>query len=176
MGLTIAAWKYELVPSAWGDITVVWQGGLSGTRELINEVVLPGGKTACAGELSRRYPGLVRGTSAFVHALCRDLGRALAGKAVRFSLADLDMASRPAFTRQVLTACFRIPRGTVLSYGELAVCVGSPRGARAVGQVMAANPFPIIIPCHRVIRSDGSLGGYGGGLAMKKALLSMETM
>jgi methylated-DNA-[protein]-cysteine S-methyltransferase len=176
VGLTIAAWKYELVPSAWGDITVVWHGGLSGTRELINEVVLPGGKTAGAEELSRRYPGLVRGTSAFVRGFCNDLGRALEGEAVRFSLADLDMARCPDFTWRVLTACFRIPRGTVLSYGELAVCVGSPRGARAVGQVMAANPFPIIIPCHRVIRSDGSLGGYGGGLAMKKALLAMETM
>ncbi len=171
----ITSWKYELVPSAWGNVTVVWQAGLSGTRELIKAVILPSGKTAGAGELSRRYPGLVRGTSAFVRAFGNDLDRALEGKAVRFSLADLDMTSCPAFTRKVLTACFRITRGTVLSYGELAGSVGSPRGARAVGQVMAANPFPIVIPCHRVIRSDGTIGGYGGGLAMKKALLAMET-
>ena len=61
-----------------------------------------------------------------------------------------------------------------MTYGGLAAAVGVPGGARAVGNVMAGNPFPLVIPCHRVIRSDGSLGGFGGGLPMKRALLEME--
>jgi methylated-DNA-[protein]-cysteine S-methyltransferase len=67
-----------------------------------------------------------------------------------------------------------IPRGYVSSYSALAACIGRPRAARAVGTALAGNPFPIIIPCHRTVRTDGSLGGFGGGLPMKRALLEME--
>ena len=64
--------------------------------------------------------------------------------------------------------------GDTISYGELAAAVGHPGAARAVGTVMANNPIPIIIPCHRVLASDGTLGGYGGGLDMKRELLRIE--
>ncbi|MDA8125896.1 MAG: MGMT family protein [Deltaproteobacteria bacterium] len=76
--------------------------------------------------------------------------------------------------RRTLTACREIPRGRVMTYGALAAAVGAPRGARAVGNAMALNPIALIIPCHRVIWRGGGLGGYGGGLAMKQALLEME--
>lgn len=98
----------------------------------------------------------------------------LAGEPVRFSIDELDFEGIGAFERRILLADFSIPRGRVMTYGDLAAKAGVPRGARAVGNVMAGNPFPLIIPCHRVIRSDGTLGGFGGGLAMKKALLAME--
>ena len=76
----------------------------------------------------------------------------------------------------MLAALRAIPYGEVRSYGELALQAGSPRAARAVGQVMAANPLPIIIPCHRVIAARGLLGGYsgGGGLVTKSWLLDFE--
>ena len=61
-----------------------------------------------------------------------------------------------------------------MTYGGLAARMGVPGGARAVGNAMAGNPFPLVVPCHRVIRGDGSLGGFGGGLKMKRALLEME--
>ena len=67
-----------------------------------------------------------------------------------------------------------IPRGRVTTYQLLAKHLGSPRAARAVGTALATNPFPIVIPCHRAIRSDGTLGGYQGGLKMKRSLLEME--
>ena len=67
-----------------------------------------------------------------------------------------------------------IPKGKVSTYGRLAEKSGASKGARAVGNALATNPYPLIIPCHRVIRSDGSLGGFGGGLKMKKELLLME--
>jgi len=67
-----------------------------------------------------------------------------------------------------------IPRGETRTYGQIARQVGSPRAARAVGQAMANNPWPVIVPCHRVLGSDGRLTGFGGGLEMKRRMLEME--
>lgn len=80
------------------------------------------------------------------------------------------------FSRRVLHSLAEVPYGTVLSYGELASKAGSPRAARAVGTVMAANPFPLIIPCHRVINADGSPGNYSAahGPASKIRLIDFE--
>ncbi|MDO8612002.1 MAG: MGMT family protein [Dehalococcoidia bacterium] len=78
------------------------------------------------------------------------------------------------FRRAVMEEALRIPAGETRSYGWLAEKVGRPRAARAVGRVMATNPLPIVVPCHRVIGSDGSLRGYGAGLPMKEALLRAE--
>lgn len=95
--------------------------------------------------------------------------------------ADIDWDSLSAggrglsgFRRAVLEETLRIPAGRTRTYGWLAAKVGRPRAARAVGRVMATNPLPLVIPCHRVVGSDGSLHGYGGGLPMKAALLRME--
>jgi len=78
------------------------------------------------------------------------------------------------FQLSVLRALQEIPYGQTISYGELARRVGRPRASRAVGAANARNPLPIVIPCHRVIGSDGSLTGFGGGLAAKKRLLALE--
>ncbi len=78
------------------------------------------------------------------------------------------------FQRRVWQALTEIPYGEVCGYGDLAQCMGKPRAARAVGQANGANPIPIIIPCHRVIAGDGSIGGYTGGLTTKKFLLALE--
>ncbi len=79
------------------------------------------------------------------------------------------------FQRKVWNALLRIPWGETRSYAELAEMVGSPRAWRAVGSANAANPISIIAPCHRVIASDGSLAGYGGGKSVKRALLDLES-
>jgi len=96
------------------------------------------------------------------------------GADVYFSLdlARLDLCT--AFQEEVLLAEYRIPRGSVSTYQRIAAHLGKPTGARAVGTALADNPFPIIIPCHRAIRSNGMLGGYQGGLEMKRALLEHE--
>ncbi len=78
------------------------------------------------------------------------------------------------FMSSVWRTAAEIPFGETVSYGELAALSGYPGAARAVGSAMARNPLPILIPCHRVIKSDGSLGGYGGGLDMKMWLLEHE--
>ena len=83
-----------------------------------------------------------------------------------------------AGTTPLLDAIYRvvaaIPPGETMTYGEVAAAVGRPRAARVVGAAMAHNPLPPVVPCHRVVGADGSLRGYGGGLAMKRALLAME--
>jgi methylated-DNA-[protein]-cysteine S-methyltransferase len=88
--------------------------------------------------------------------------------------AAIDWNGLSPFRRAVLEETLRIPSGETRSYGWLARRVGHPRAARAVGRVMATNPLPIVVPCHRVVAGDGSLGGYGGGLPMKEALLKAE--
>lgn len=90
---------------------------------------------------------------------------------------DFDLAIEPygtPFQRLVLDALREIPYGTTASYGEVARRIGRPRAARAVGAANGRNPLPIVIPCHRVVGSDGNLTGFGGGLDTKKALLELE--
>jgi methylated-DNA-[protein]-cysteine S-methyltransferase len=88
---------------------------------------------------------------------------------VKYSLEGL-----PEFSRRVLLACAKIPAGEVRTYAELARAAGRPKAARAVGQVMAMNPVPLVVPCHRVVGSNRSLTGFGGGMAWKEALLAAE--
>ena len=91
-----------------------------------------------------------------------------------FFLEIVDLDSIKLFQKKVLIAKHSIPRGWISTYRRLSNHIGNPKGARAVGNALKNNPFPIIIPCHRVIKSDGSLGGFQGGMKMKRALLEME--
>jgi methylated-DNA-[protein]-cysteine S-methyltransferase len=95
----------------------------------------------------------------------------LAGERTEFDVPmELDGTD---FQRSVWQELRRIPYGETISYGELARRVGRPNGPRAVGQANGRNPIPIIVPCHRVLASNG-IGGYGGGLTLKRALLAVE--
>ena len=100
------------------------------------------------------------------------LDRYFAGKLERFDV-PLDLKGT-AFQLKVWNAMLDIPHGETLSYGELAQRIGFPKAARAVGQASGRNPVAIIVPCHRVVGSNGSLTGYGGGLERKAALLDLE--
>jgi methylated-DNA-[protein]-cysteine S-methyltransferase len=103
----------------------------------------------------------------------RELDEYFEGKRMEFDLA-LDLTRAADFTRDVLGELARVPFGEVTTYGHLASRVGRPRAARAVGTVMNRNPIPIVLPCHRVIGSTGSLVGYAGGLDRKEQLLRLE--
>ncbi len=95
---------------------------------------------------------------------------------LKWSLSTLDWTGVPEFHRAVLQACFEIPTGTTLTYGDLALRAGSHKAARAVGSAMARNRWPILIPCHRVLGSTGKLTGYSGsgGLETKRKLIAFE--
>jgi methylated-DNA-[protein]-cysteine S-methyltransferase len=103
----------------------------------------------------------------------RELDQYFAGRRRDFGL-TVDLRGTAKFTAEVLTELARVPYGRTATYGELAARVGRPRAARAVGTVMNRNPIPIVLPCHRVIGSTGSLVGYGGGLERKEQLLRLE--
>lgn len=87
----------------------------------------------------------------------------------------VDLSNLSVFTRQVLRQTQKIPYGKTTTYSEIAKIIGHAKASRAVGQALGSNPLPIIIPCHRVIRKDKSLGGYAYGLSWKKRLLEIES-
>ncbi|KUN03929.1 cysteine methyltransferase [Streptomyces yokosukanensis] len=104
----------------------------------------------------------------------RQLRAYLAGERHDFDL-PLDWSLISGFNRQVLRELAAgVPYGTVVGYGDLAGRVGQPGGAQAVGAAMGANPLPVVVPCHRVVESDGGIGGFGGGLETKRKLLALE--
>ncbi len=120
------------------------------------------------------FPDSSASSSAEIDRVADRIPAFLAGEDLRFSLdvTRLDLCS--PFQQQVLRAEHGIPRGKVSTYQRIAGYLGHPQAARAVGTVLAHNPFPIIVPCHRAIRSDGTLGGFQGGVEMKRVLLKME--
>jgi len=126
--------------------------------------------------LSRDVPaGRIVSSSDRLAKVAEEILAFLAGTPVQFSLAP-DWDAFTGFRLRVLQATWHIPFGEVLSYGQLACQLTSPGAARAVGAALGSNPIPLIIPCHRVIGTDGSLHGYSapGGLATKSWLLALE--
>jgi methylated-DNA-[protein]-cysteine S-methyltransferase len=103
----------------------------------------------------------------------RELDRYFEGRLTTFDL-PLDWQLTGGFRAKVQHAIARIPYGRTRSYTEVARTAGNERAVRAAGTACGSNPLPIVVPCHRVLRSGGALGGYGGGLPMKKALLELE--
>ena len=103
----------------------------------------------------------------------RELDEYFSGKRQRFE-APLDWEQMPPFQRMVLQATAAIPYGATSTYTGVALAAGSPRGQRAAGNALGANPLAIIVPCHRVLRSGGGFGGYTGGLERKHYLLELE--
>jgi methylated-DNA-[protein]-cysteine S-methyltransferase len=111
-----------------------------------------------------------------IAALIDNVRKHLAGELQDFGAVLVDLSAAAPFARQVLEATRKIPPGRTTTYGELARSVGRPDAARAVGQIMASNPIPLIIPCHRVVAAGGSAGGFSapGGRATKADLLAIE--
>ena len=123
--------------------------------------------------LARRIsPRIIEAPEALVE-VRRELDQYFSGRRRAFELA-LDWRLVGTFGRRVLRVTSQIPYGGVLSYAEVAADAGSPRGSRAAGNALGSNPIPIVIPCHRVLRSGGALGGYGGGIQRKRWLLELE--
>ena len=102
------------------------------------------------------------------------LARYFAGERVDFSVVPVAIEHGTAFQRRVWQAMRAIPYGETRTYAELAAHIGHPRAVRALGNAAAANPIVVVIPCHRVVRSDGTIGNYGGGQVRKQHLLALE--
>jgi methylated-DNA-[protein]-cysteine S-methyltransferase len=106
-------------------------------------------------------------------AVARELDQYFAGKRKSFDVA-VDLSPLTAFQRRILGATARVAFGDVSTYAKVAAKAGSERATRAAGQALGSNPIPIVVPCHRILAADGSLGGYSGGLEAKRVLLQLE--
>ncbi|MGJ7028046.1 methylated-DNA-[protein]-cysteine S-methyltransferase [Methanothermobacter sp. DSM 3267] len=140
---------------------------------LVNAVIRFDGERILGVSLSGDHDDRIsEGVPEFVRETVLKMERLLDGEMVEFDLSRVDLSVCTPYQLRVLRVVSGIPWGSTMSYGELAEAAGgSPRSA---GSALAANPFPIIIPCHRVIRSDGSPGGYQGGTELKRILLKKE--
>jgi methylated-DNA-[protein]-cysteine S-methyltransferase len=126
-----------------------------------------------AEQLARGFGVRVLRASRPLDPVKRELEEYFEGRRREFDL-PVDLSGRSEFSRLVLEQLAGVPYGEVTTYGSLAARSGRPRAARAVGTIMNRNPIPIVLPCHRVVGSTGSLVGYGGGLDRKRQLLDME--
>lgn len=125
-------------------------------------------------ELAARVSPRVLAAPARLDAVRRELEAFFAGARHAFEIPLDWRLCRTGFSRRVLQVTSAIPYGSVSTYALVAGEAGSPRAARAAGNALGANPLPIVVPCHRVLHSNGGLGGYTGGLSIKRTLLSIE--
>ncbi|HEU0316743.1 MAG TPA: methylated-DNA--[protein]-cysteine S-methyltransferase, partial [Solirubrobacteraceae bacterium] len=130
-------------------------------------------RDAVLEELAARLSPRVLEAPARLDTARRELEEYFAGRRDRFDL-RLDWSLTRGFHRAVLDATARIPYGRTETYRSVAAAAGSPAAVRAAGTALARNPIPIVVPCHRVLRTDGGMGGYRGGLERKDALLRLE--
>ncbi|MDW7643492.1 MAG: methylated-DNA--[protein]-cysteine S-methyltransferase [Desulfuromonadales bacterium] len=149
--------------------------GLVGNQDSLVEIVFQADPAIIKEQIRRKYPQAREQENALLHNAAGQLNAYFDGRRRQFEL-PLDMVNLPVFTRRVLTLLSRVDYGRTLTYGDLATLAGSPQAARAVGRAMATNPFPIVVPCHRVVGGGGRLTGYSGGqgVATKQWLLDFE--
>jgi len=153
-----------------------WIGVVVTSRGIAGATLFRPSQDAALAELWDSCPAASLLQPAQLPELGERLRRYAAGEPVRLDDLALDLAACTPFQQRVLRAVQGIPRGQTWSYADVARAVGKPGAARAVGQVMARNPVPLFVPCHRVVASGGGLGGFGGpgGLVMKRDLLDLE--
>lgn len=148
---------------------------LGATAEGVVRLGLPGEDTEeIMGELARLVsPRTLRASRGSLAQARGELDEYFAGRRTGFDVA-LDWRLTRGFRREVLRATAMIPYGGTASYRDVATRAGSPRAVRAAGTALATNPIPILVPCHRVLRSGGALGSYRGGVEAKARLLALE--
>lgn len=158
---------YAIVDSPYGRLLVA-----TTPRGLVRVAFRPEVDEA-VDELAHRVSPRVLEAPARLERVRRELDEYFEGRRRRFDL-PLDWRLSRGFSQKVLRATARIPYGAVSSYRDVARRAGNPRASRAAGNALHSNPIPIVVPCHRVLRTGGDLGGYGGGVRMKESLLRLE--
>lgn len=157
----------------FGPIVALWSR-YHGNRPKIYRIILSKPGLPATRTVRKVYPTAQPASCSEIKTIVNQIRDFLNGENIQFSLDTVWLDLCSSFQQQVLCAEYAIPRGKVSTYGLIATHLGKPTSARAVGTALATNPFPIIIPCHRAIRSDRTLGGFQGGLDMKHALLEIE--
>ncbi len=159
---------FALLDSPLGELGLVaTENGLCEIRTRINN------RKAFLSYLKKSYPAMPQENSEKLKSVACQLAEYFSGKRQSFTC-KLDLAQGTGFQQRVWKTLQSIPHGETKSYAWVAESIGKPRAVRAVGGANGKNPIPIIVPCHRVIRKDGSIGGYTGGLDKKRFLLGLE--
>jgi O-6-methylguanine DNA methyltransferase len=159
--------EYAMLPSPLGPVFVAWNG------RGVSSVDTAGDPSEFEARFSHATGRPIRRATQIPARLEQALVRRLAGD--RRATVSLDLRNRTEFERAVLMKALDIPRGEVRPYGWIAAEIGRPRAVRAVGSALGHNPVPLVVPCHRVVRSDGLIGEYSlGGPANKRAILAAE--
>ncbi|MFX0004706.1 MAG: methylated-DNA--[protein]-cysteine S-methyltransferase [Candidatus Hodarchaeota archaeon] len=164
--------EYLTFPSPFGNFTIVWKGmepDLQLQRIFLSDLQQKSEKKAL-----KFFQRVDSGSSSLINSLGEKIQHFLKGQDIEFDLEMLDFTVCSEIQKKVLQADFQIPRGWVSTYKRIANHIGIQNGNRVIGNSLAKNPFPLVIPCHRVIKSNGELGGYQGGIKMKRRLLEME--
>ncbi len=160
---------YRTLDSPVGPLLV------AATERGLLRVALPGeDRSQVLAEISSSVSPRILDVPARLAAVAREFDEYFRGRRRTFEVAIDWRLTGGFFTRRVLDACARIPYGEVATYAQVAAAAGNPRAARAAGNALAANPVPIVVPCHRVVQASGALGGYGGGREVKALLLELE--
>ncbi len=163
---------YSIFTTIVGDIGIVCNGFYK--KEKIIEIFLPKPGRIMKNFIEEVYPSAEPVSTPLVDKISEQIRQFLKGRITHFHLENIDLSRLYNFQKKVLLLERKIPYGWVSTYGRLAHKLGTPGASRAVGQALARNPFPIIIPCHRTIKSNGSLGGFRGGPKLKRQLLELE--
>jgi methylated-DNA-[protein]-cysteine S-methyltransferase len=158
--------------SPFNNFTIVWKETGSGVR--ISRIFLSDPKLNSEVKALKSFNQIKGKSTLSITFLGEKIQQFFRGETVKFDLEILDFRSCYELQKKVLIAEFNIPRGWVSTYKRIANHLGIPKGARGVGNALARNPFPIIIPCHRAIKTNGDLGGFQGGINMKRTLLELE--
>ena len=165
--------KYVIFQTKWGHF------GLAGTKSALCRTQLPGPEPKIIESQLLKYLPDAQFDETFFKLLQKQIAAYFEGSCVNFS-PDIPVVldGFGGFSREVLTACREIEFGQRITYAGLAQKAGRPAASRAVGNALAKNPLPLIIPCHRVLRTDGKMGGFSapGGISFKKRLLTLEEM
>lgn len=175
-------YHYRLLETGWGMVAY------AALDNKVAKVILPTAPPGTSGTeeqkktlmselqaFARKRGRMLQPDPTLLPGLAKDLKAYFSGAHVEFHH-DLDLDSLPPFTRKVLAATRKVPYGTTVSYKDLARQTGNSRACRAVGGAMAGNPVPLLVPCHRVIGSDGKLHGFSAacGVELKERMLRME--
>jgi methylated-DNA-[protein]-cysteine S-methyltransferase len=163
---------YTSFQTPFGEMSIVWKE--TNSQVLVNHIFLSKPQQPAEQRAMQMYPEAESAFSPPIADLVTALQAFLRGDAVEFDFKVLDWSQCSETQKRVLHAEAGIPRGWISTYKRIAQHIGIANGARMVGNALARNPFPLVIPCHRAVKSDGTLGGYQGGLEMKRKLLENE--
>jgi methylated-DNA-[protein]-cysteine S-methyltransferase len=168
----VTAPGFTLFDTAIGRCAIAW-----GERGVVGVQLPEASEARTLARMRRRFPDATAAPPpASVQRAIEGIVTLLEGEAIDLCAVPLDMADVPPFERRVYEIARTIPPGSTLAYGDIAARLGAPGEARAVGQALGQNPFPIVVPCHRVLAAGGKIGGFSanGGIATKLRLLSIE--